>query len=68
MLPFGSRRRPTACASNANPSVRSIRCSATLDAEEQADVWNEIEDALSQYDTADGFVGPCELVIAGATR
>ena len=41
---------------------------ATLDADEQADVWNEIEDALGQYDTADGFVGPCELVIAGATR
>ena len=41
---------------------------ATLDSEEQADVWDEIEQALSQYDTADGFVGPCELVIAGATR
>lgn len=41
---------------------------ATLDVDEQADVWNEIEDALSQYDTADGFAGPCELVIAGATR
>ena len=31
-------------------------------------VWDEIETALGQYDTADGFVGPCELVIAGATR
>jgi SAM-dependent methyltransferase len=40
----------------------------TLDSEEQADVWDEIEQVLSQYDTADGFVGPCELVIAGATR
>ena len=40
----------------------------TLDNDEQADVWNEIEQALSQYNTADGFVGPCELVIAGATR
>lgn len=40
----------------------------TLDIDEQADVWDEIEQALSQYDTADGFVGPCELVIAGATR
>ena len=40
----------------------------SLDADEQADVWDEIENALSQYDTADGFVGPCELVIAGATR
>lgn len=41
---------------------------ATLDNDEQADVWDEIEHALSEYDTADGFVGPCELVIAGATR
>lgn len=39
-----------------------------LGADEQADVWGEIEEALSQFDTADGFVGPCELVIAGATR
>lgn len=22
----------------------------------------------TRYDSADGFVGPCELVIAGATR
>ncbi len=41
---------------------------ASLDAHERSDVWDEIEQALSQYDTADGFVGPCELVIAGATR
>ncbi len=39
-----------------------------LDSDEQDDVWNEIEAALSQYDTDDGFVGPCELVIAGASR
>lgn len=41
---------------------------ATLDTEEQATVWDEIEELLSQYDTADGFVGPCELVIAAASR
>ena len=40
----------------------------TLDSDEQADVWDEIEQVLSQFDTADGFVGPCELVVAGATR
>lgn len=40
----------------------------SLDSDEQADVWAEIEEALSQFDTAEGFVGPCELVIAGATR
>lgn len=40
----------------------------TLDNDEQAEVWDEIEQALTQYDTADGFIGPCQLVIAGATR
>jgi ubiquinone/menaquinone biosynthesis C-methylase UbiE len=35
---------------------------------DQDSVWTEIEEALSQYETDDGFVGPCELVIAGATR
>lgn len=34
----------------------------------QDDVWGEIETALTQYDTDDGFVGPCELLVAGATR
>lgn len=41
---------------------------AGLDAEQQELVWKEIEEALRDYETPDGFVGPCELVIAGATR
>ncbi len=40
----------------------------SLASDEQDDVWAEIETALGQFDTADGFVGPCELVVAGATR
>lgn len=35
---------------------------------DQNDVWSEIECALERYDTDDGFVGPCQLLIAGATR
>jgi SAM-dependent methyltransferase len=35
---------------------------------DQDSVWDEIESALSQFETDDGFVGPCELVVAGATR
>jgi ubiquinone/menaquinone biosynthesis C-methylase UbiE len=31
-------------------------------------VWTEIEKALSQFETADGFEGPCELLIAAGTR
>ena len=40
----------------------------SMTAEDQTSVWAEIEEALSQYNTPDGFVGPCELVVAGATR
>ena len=31
-------------------------------------VWTEIEEALSRFETPDGFVGPCELLVAGGTR
>jgi len=31
-------------------------------------VWVEIEEALGQFETDSGFVGPCQLVIAGGTR
>ena len=40
----------------------------SLDPAEQDSVWDEIEDALGQFETDAGFVGPCELVVAGATR
>jgi hypothetical protein len=41
---------------------------ASLRPEEQRAVWAEIEEALGQFETDAGFVGPCELVIAAATR
>jgi SAM-dependent methyltransferase len=41
---------------------------ASLSPQEQRSVWAEIEEALGQFETDPGFVGPCELVIAGATR
>ena len=31
-------------------------------------VWREIEDALARFETRDGFVGPCELLVVGAAR
>ena len=40
----------------------------SMTADDQTSVWAEIEETLSQYNTPDGFVGPCELVVAGATR
>ncbi len=35
---------------------------------ERAGVWGEVADALAQFETADGFVGPCELLVVGASR
>jgi SAM-dependent methyltransferase len=37
-------------------------------AEQRAAVWDEIEAALTQFETAAGFVGPCELLVAAGTR
>jgi SAM-dependent methyltransferase len=31
-------------------------------------VWTDIETALARFETADGFIGPCELLVAGATK
>jgi SAM-dependent methyltransferase len=31
-------------------------------------VWDEIHNELRQFETTDGFVGPCELLVASATR
>jgi SAM-dependent methyltransferase len=36
--------------------------------EQRPGVWEEIEQALSRFETAAGFAGPCELLVAGATR
>jgi SAM-dependent methyltransferase len=41
---------------------------ASLPPAERDDIWAEIEDALRQFETADGLVGPCELLVASATR
>jgi SAM-dependent methyltransferase len=39
-----------------------------LSAEEQADTWTEIADALARYEGPAGFVGPGELLVAAAAR
>lgn len=41
---------------------------STVPAEERPSVWREIEDALARFETRDGFVGPCELLVVGASR
>lgn len=40
----------------------------SLDAPTQDLVWAEIEQALKRFEGPDGFIGPCELVIAAGRR
>jgi hypothetical protein len=39
-----------------------------LSADEQGEAWVEIEQALKRFENADGFTGPCELVVASGRR
>jgi SAM-dependent methyltransferase len=39
-----------------------------LDAAAQETVWDEIGTALSAYETADGFEGPCEMVVVSGRK
>jgi hypothetical protein len=41
---------------------------ARLSEPERADAWAEIEYQLSEFEAADGFEGPCELIVAAGTR
>jgi SAM-dependent methyltransferase len=40
---------------------------AGLSEAEREETWGEIERELSQFETADGFEGPCELLVAAAS-
>lgn len=39
-----------------------------LSNEERDEAWQEIEDGLREWETAEGFVGPCELVVVAGTK
>ncbi len=41
---------------------------ANVDETERPAVWAEIEDRLGELETADGFVGPCELLVASGAK
>jgi SAM-dependent methyltransferase len=41
---------------------------AGVDAAERSAVWAEIESELGQFETAEGFVGPCELLVASGAK
>ncbi|HYE40295.1 MAG TPA: class I SAM-dependent methyltransferase [Ramlibacter sp.] len=34
----------------------------------RAATWREIEEALSKFETSDGFAGPCEMLVGAGTR
>jgi SAM-dependent methyltransferase len=40
---------------------------ASLDEEARNDAWADITERLTAYETPDGFVGPCELVVVAGT-
>lgn len=35
---------------------------------EQVETWAEIEESLTEFEGADGFVGPCEMLVGAGTR
>jgi len=41
---------------------------SSLSEKEQAAAWDEIGEALGQFDGPDGFVGPCEMLVVSGTR
>ncbi len=41
---------------------------AGVDPPERPAVWDQIETALARFETPDGFVGPCELLIGSGAR
>lgn len=41
---------------------------ANLDDAQRAETWAEIEEALGQFETKDGFRGPCEMLVGAGTR
>jgi ubiquinone/menaquinone biosynthesis C-methylase UbiE len=41
---------------------------AGLDEAGRAATWREIEEALTQFETAGGFTGPCEMLVGAGTR
>ena len=41
---------------------------SSLSEREREETWQEIETALAKFQTADGFVGPCEMLVGAGTK
>lgn len=41
---------------------------AGVDEADRPAVWSDIQDALARFEDSDGFVGPCEMLVASGTK
>jgi hypothetical protein len=41
---------------------------AAMSEAERDATWEEIASTLAQFESADGFVGPCEMLVGAGTR
>ncbi len=41
---------------------------AAMSERERVETWKEIEAALGKFETGEGFVGPCEMLVGAGTR
>ena len=41
---------------------------AAMSEDERTETWKEIEAALRKFETTDGFVGPCEMLVGAGTK
>jgi len=39
-----------------------------LEPDRRTEAWREVEEALTRFETSDGFVGPCEMLVVSGTR
>jgi hypothetical protein len=51
-----------------SPQQRRNQMLASLDEAGREAAWQEVGEALAEFDGADGFIGPCELLVGAATR
>ena len=60
---------PAECVQFERESFGGLRqMLSALSESERNEAWVEIETALATFEGPDGFVGPCELVVAAGTR
>ena len=45
-----------------------IQVLSGVDEAQRTAAWQEIEEALAQFEGPDGFVGPCEMLVVSGTR